>query len=225
MMLEKTSCPSDGAGGDAPAPVQLAAEPCPAEGTASPVHSLTSAGNSGQGAPVGSDPGPPVDDESVGGFSTVAAVSSDAALNWQEGQLVADRFRILRFIGQGGMGKVFLAQDETLARPLALKCIPQEIIFDGDARDDLRQEANRLLDLAHENIVRIHTYYDGPTWPFFAMEYLHGPTLKELLRARKHEGRTFSVTEVLAVARHVARGLEHAHAKGIIHRDLKPGNL
>ncbi|HVR76459.1 MAG TPA: serine/threonine-protein kinase [Planctomycetota bacterium] len=233
MMLEKTSCPSDGAGGDATAPVHLAAEPCSPAGDAPPVHRPTSGGDSGgvdagQGAQIAPDPGPPleeVSDESVGGFSTVAAVTSDAALNWQEGQLVADRFRILRFIGQGGMGKVFLAQDETLARPLALKCIPQEIIFDGDARDDLRQEANRLLDLAHENIVRIHTYYDGPTWPFFAMEYLHGPTLKELLRARKHEGRTFSGAEVLAVARHVARGLEHAHTKGIIHRDLKPGNL
>ncbi|HZN57112.1 MAG TPA: serine/threonine-protein kinase, partial [Planctomycetota bacterium] len=138
---------------------------------------------------------------------------------------VAERFRIIRFVGQGGMGKVFLAQDETLGRPIALKCVPQEIIFDGDARDDLRQEASRLLDLTHENIVRIHTYYDGPTWPFFAMEYLQGPTLKQLLRERRRANRVFSTAEVLLIARQVGRGLAHAHAKGIIHRDLKPGNL
>src|SRR3989454_7227063 len=123
------------------------------------------------------------------------------------------------------MGEVYLAQREAFGRPLAVKGNPQKDLFDGDARDDLRQEANRLLDLAHENIVRIHTYYDGPTWPFFAMEYLQGPTLKKLLRMRKQYGRTFGASEVLAVARQVARGLSYAHAKGIIHRDLKPGNL
>jgi serine/threonine protein kinase len=168
-------------------------------------------------------------DVTVGDFETkappAAPSGADGSVNWQEGLLVAERFRIIRFVGQGGMGKVYLAQDETLGRSIALKRIPQEIIFDGDARDDLRQEANRLLDLAHENIVRIHTYYDGPTWPFFAMEYLQGPTLKKLLRMRKQYGRTFGAGEVLAVARQVARGLSYAHAKGIIHRDLKPGNL
>ncbi len=171
-------------------------------------------------------------DETVTESDTVAGMDTDApdledeaAESWREGGLVANRFRLLRFIGQGGMGKVYLAQDETLKRPNALKRIPQEIIFDVDARDDLRLEANRLLDLAHENIVRVHTYYDGPTWPFFAMEYLQGPTLKKLLRERKREGRVFSPEEVMHVAGQVGCGLEHAHAHKIIHRDLKPANL
>jgi serine/threonine protein kinase len=172
------------------------------------------------------------DHDTAGGAGTVGdldtarpAWEEELAQSWQEGLLVADRFRIRAFMGQGGMGKVYLAEDETLRRPIALKRIPQEIIFDADARDDLRQEANRLLDLAHENIVRVHTYYDGPTWPFFAMEYLQGPTLKKLLRQRKREGRTFSVEEVLVVARQVGNGLLHAHARNIVHRDLKPANL
>ena len=123
------------------------------------------------------------------------------------------------------MGKVYLAQDEALDRPVALKRIPQEILFDDDARDDLRLEANRLLDLAHDNIIRIHTYSDGPTWPFFAMEFLEGPTLKHLLRQRKREGRTFEAEEVLVVARQVGEGLAHAHVRKVVHRDLKPENV
>lgn len=166
-----------------------------------------------------------LDDDTVGAFKTIPPSGGEQLTSWQEGLLVADRFRIVRFVGQGGMGRVYLAQDETLGRPIALKRVPQEIVFDPDARDDLRQEANRLLDLAHENIVRIHTFYEGPTWPFFAMEYLQGPTLKKLLRTRKQYGRTFTPKEVLTIARQVAQGLSYAHAKGVIHRDLKPGNL
>ncbi len=157
---------------------------------------------------------------------TVGAVDTDtpdfdehAARVWRDGSVVADRFRIIRQIGQGGMGHVYLAQDE------ALKRIPQEILFDLDARDDLRQEANRLLDLAHDNIVRVHTYYDGPTWPFFAMEFLEGPTLKQLLRDRRAEERTFSVEEILEIARQVGDGLAYAHSHNVVHRDLKPANV
>ena len=174
-------------------------------------------------------------DETVGDFDTLPpgeAPPSDSLELWQDGQQVAGRFRIQRLLGQGGMGKVYLAQDEMLGRAVALKRIPPEIIFDGDARDDLRHEANRLLDLAHENIVRIHTYYDGPTWPFIAMEMLQGPTLKKLLYQRRQQraggnadSPLFSADEVRCIARQVARGLHYAHAKGIVHRDLKPSNL
>ncbi len=160
-----------------------------------------------------------------------AAVDSSATSDtstpgeWRIGQLVAERFRIVRFIGQGGMGKVYLGHDEVLDRAIALKRIPAEILFDDDAREDLRQEANRLLDLAHDNIVRVHTYYDGPTLPLIAMEYIAGPTLKDLLTTRRQRGAVFRVDEVLAIARPVARGLDYAHSKAIVHRDLKPGNL
>lgn len=168
----------------------------------------------------GSDPA------TVGGFRTVAPASvEDVAQAWSEGQLLADRFRVMRCIGQGGMGKVYLARDEILGRRIALKRVPQEIIFDGDARDDLRHETNRLLDLAHENIIRVHTYYDEPAWPFFAMEYLEGPTLKELLRERRKEERSFSLEELTTIAEQVGEGLGYAHSKGLIHRDLKPANL
>ncbi len=165
--------------------------------------------------------------QTIGAVATIgpAQPTGDVAGEWRDGLVVAGRFRIVRFISQGGMGRVYQAHDEMLDRPIALKRIPEAILFDGDARDDLRQEANRLLDLAHDNIVRVHTYYDGPTWPFIAMEYLSGPTLKQLLRARKQYGRAFSVDEITTIARQVASGLAHAHAKGIVHRDLKPSNL
>ena len=209
------------------------ASPTETEGSAAPSSSSSPAGSTGD---VGSvDPagsigpkGSAVGDDTVGNFDTVRPSSSqwlEEVAEWTEGLLVAGRYRILRFVGQGGMGKVYLAEDEMLERNIALKRLPQEILFDPDARDDLRQEANRLLDLAHDNVVRVHTYYDGPTWPFIAMEYLEGPTLKQLLRARRQYSRTFTVPETLALATQVARGLSYAHSKGVIHRDLKPGNL
>jgi hypothetical protein len=223
----------------APAAILSAAAPAPRDGSgpaATPPSSrLSTNGSRGEGAPL-QDPPPPSSEEppapslkrsgeTVGDLATVRSPGDELTLSWSEGMVIAERFRVVRCIGQGGMGMVYLAQDQMLDRSIALKRVPQEILFDGDARDDLRQEANRLLDLAHENIIRVHTYYDEPAWPFFAMEYLQGPTLKELLRTRKLEGRTFTSAEVLAVARQVERGLTYAHGKGIIHRDLKPGNL
>jgi len=202
-----------------------------AEGCATPpvCHSC-----GGQGVPRNVDESglarPSLDDtvgkeDTVGEGTPAPLPERDPAGGWPEGFLVAERFRIVRRVGQGGMGTVYLAQDETLGRQIALKRIPQEVLYDGDARDDLRDEANRLLDLAHENIVRVHTYYDGPSWPFFAMEFLQGPTLKKLLLERAERGTCFAPHEVLAIARQVGRGLAHAHAKGVIHRDLKPSNL
>ena len=165
-------------------------------------------------------------DETVVRLQSSQPVLGDSSgIGWCEGQLVAERFRIVRCIGQGGMGKVYLARDESLDRLMALKRVPQEIVYDGDARDELREETNRLLDLAHENIIRVHTYYDEPTWPFFAMEYLEGPTLKALLRDRKHQGRCFDIEELLIVARQISKGLTYAHAKKLVHRDLKPANV
>ena len=184
------------------------------------------------GSTVEVDGPPAVSEETVTEDGSSAAYRTvrlgwdeDTACLWREGSIVADRFRITDFVGQGGMGRVYLAQDETLKRSIAIKRIPQEILHDEDARDDLREEANRLLDLAHDHIVRVHTYYDGPTWPFIAMEFLAGPTLKRVLRDRKKNGETFSAEEVLIVARQVGAGLSHAHHHGIVHRDLKPANL
>ncbi|MBI4605825.1 MAG: serine/threonine protein kinase [Planctomycetes bacterium] len=239
-MTEKASCPSCGASWE-PGPGAEPSDGCPgcgvalAGGPAEAGSPDAARGLDGRGLD-GRNTADRAGDGTVGEHPTAGPGTSDTPANWQEGVLVADRFRILKFVGQGGMGTVYLALDETLGRQIALKCVPQEILFDGDARDDLRQEANRLLDLAHENIVRIHTYYDGSSggggrplktdgWPFFAMEYLQGPTLKQLLHLRKQDARVFSVAEGLLVARQVARGLSYAHSKGIIHRDLKPGNL
>src|SRR5690606_7609309 len=145
--------------------------------------------------------------DTVGEFDTAPpSWDDDPPQLWREGSVIAGRYRITGSLGQRAMGEVYVAEDEILRRPIALKRVPQGILYDLDARDDLRQEATRLLDLAHENIVRVHTYFGGPTWPFFAMECLRGPTLKQLLRERRQSSRTFSPDEVLAIAKQVGRG-------------------
>ena len=228
-MAENPEKPVDSQG-SRDAPGEKAGDPAPVESDA-PASETVEVGPPDVGTDSATDSdvdlnADTVTQRSMGTYDTHATdLSEEAARGWHEGDLVANQYRIQRLIGQGGMGKVYLAQDEALDRAVALKRIPQEIILDVDARDDLRLEANRLLDLAHDNIIRIHTYNDGPTWPFFAMEFLEGPTLKHLLRQRKREGRTFEAEEVLVVARQVGEGLAHAHTRNVVHRDLKPANL
>ena len=176
-MSEKPGPSVDGAGAEKPVDPEAKPEPSvgnrPEQDGSSVDGGTPVASRSPGGSPVEVDPpaqgaGQPDSDidldadtvtqRGAGSYDThTTNLTEESIQGWQEGDLVADQYRIQRLIGQGGMGKVYLAQDEALDRPVALKRIPQEILFDDDARDDLRLEANRLLDLAHDNIVRIHT--------------------------------------------------------------------
>ncbi|HZM05844.1 MAG TPA: protein kinase, partial [Candidatus Saccharimonadales bacterium] len=88
------------------------------------------------------------------------------------------RFVLVRFLGRGGMGEVWLAQDERLDEPVALKFLPSEVRADPVALDDLRRETARSHKLTHPNIVRIHDLHeDADGTAFIVMEYVGGPTL------------------------------------------------
>ncbi|HEX9304015.1 MAG TPA: protein kinase, partial [Thermoanaerobaculia bacterium] len=130
------------------------------------------------------------------------------------------RFRVLRKLGAGGMGEVFLAEDTTLGRKVALKLLPEGLFSDPEVRRRFSQEARAVSALNHPQIVTIYDIGTAQDRDFIAMEYVDGQTLRELLGAGPIEvRRTFDLVS------QAAAGLAAAHEAGIVHRDIKPENL
>jgi len=143
-----------------------------------------------------------------------------------EAQLAAGlsrRFRIVRRLGQGGMGTVFLAEQIGVGnRPVALKVLNRKLLDDPDFLLRFQNEAGSTGRIHHSNVVTIYesAQADDGT-PYIAMEFLEGQTLREVLKQRG----ALPVTEVAEILQQAARGLNAAHKLGIIHRDLKPDNI
>ncbi len=132
-----------------------------------------------------------------------------------------DRYLLLRALGHGGMGVVFLAHDPRLDRHVALKLLHEhEPEVGADARARLLREARALARLAHPNVVPVFDVGVAHERAFVAMEYVDGCTLSAWLRRRRR-----SVAEILRVFVDAARGLSAAHVLGIVHRDFKPDNV
>ena len=130
-------------------------------------------------------------------------------------------YRILRQLGAGGMGEVYLAEDERLKRRVALKVLPPELAGSPERLQRFQREAESVAALNHPNIVTIHSIENAEGLRFLTMELVDGPSLRELL---DHSG-ALPIEEVLDLGVQIAEGLAEAHAAGIIHRDLKPGNV
>ena len=139
-------------------------------------------------------------------------------------KLLADRYRILRKLGEGGMGMVYLAEDSELDNTkVAVKFIPPVLAGNPRAIKNLRREAQVAMQLSHPNIVRLHDLHTDGHQKFLVMEYIEGKTLDELLAERQDE--RLSPEELLPIAKQIAAGLDYAHSKGVLHRDLKPSNI
>jgi eukaryotic-like serine/threonine-protein kinase len=130
------------------------------------------------------------------------------------------RYQVLSLIGRGGMGEVFLAQDASLGRKVALKLLRAELTGHEDRLRRFRQEARAASALNHPNILTIHEIGQEGSLHFMATEYVEGETLREhISRAR------MALSQALDVAAQVAGALAAAHNAGIIHRDIKPENI
>jgi serine/threonine protein kinase/Flp pilus assembly protein TadD len=130
------------------------------------------------------------------------------------------RYQVLSHIGRGGMGEVFLAQDASLGRKVALKFLPTHFTNDQERVRRFRQEARAASNLNHPNILTIYEIGSEDSTHFMATEYVEGETLRQRL-----VGVRMKLGEALDVAIQVASALAAAHEAGIVHRDIKPENI
>jgi len=148
--------------------------------------------------------------------ATAAAARAAPALPARFGS-----YRVDGLLGRGGMGSVYKAWDEALERPVAIKVLPAEFYGDKDTRARFLVEARALARLTHPNITQVFSAGQEGDQPWFAMEFVDGPSLQQVLREK---GR-LEATEAVRIVRGVTEGLRHAQKAGIIHRDIKPGNI
>ena len=150
-----------------------------------------------------------------------ASTASGAVAVFSPGQMVADRFRIICFRGEGGMGQVYQAEDEVLGGYVALKVIRPEIASDERTFERFKQEVRLAKAVTHENVCRVFDLNHDHVPPFVTMELVEGETLSRRLR-RKGK---LEPEDAFLLVKQMAAGLDAAHQKGIIHRDFKPGNV
>ncbi|RPI01568.1 MAG: hypothetical protein EHM71_16275, partial [Zetaproteobacteria bacterium] len=131
------------------------------------------------------------------------------------------KYRLLRRLGSGGMGDVWEATDERLARTVAIKCVSEAGSGDPERLARLVQEARNLAQLEHEGIVKIYDCLDEPGRVYLVMQFVSGHTLSEIVRDRG----PLPDIQCLEYLRQTAAALAVAHRRGIFHRDLKPSNI
>ncbi len=173
-----------------------------------------------------------------GGFlsnpAVPAALNDDApaeppqASPFQTGVVVADRFRITRFIARGGMGEVYEAEDVELHERVALKSIRGELLHNPKALDRFKREVQLARKVTHPNVCRIFDLFrqsgsiaGTASVAFVAMELLEGETLAQFLRRQSR----INLDDARPIAIQMAAGLGAAHSAGVLHRDFKPGNV
>ena len=130
-------------------------------------------------------------------------------------------YEIEGILGRGGMGTVYRGLHSETGEQHAIKVLAPRFAEDQHFRGRFESEIKALLELDHDNIVRLLSYGQDDGQLFFAMELVDGQSLFQMQKA----GHRFDWRQVLSIARDCANGLRHAHDRGIIHRDLKPGNL
>jgi adenylate cyclase len=130
------------------------------------------------------------------------------------------RYEIRSQLGAGGMGEVYLAQDTTLDRKVALKILPAELAEDKDRMSRFVREAKFASALNHPNIITIHEIGEIDGTHFITTEYIEGETLKTRLQRE-----SLNLKSILEIALQVASALDAAHRAGIVHRDIKPDNV
>lgn len=173
-----------------------------------------------------SDPQSPPPDEPAVDFDAPTVRSPIGGAGLKAGRALLDRYRLEAPIGRGSMGVVWRAEDLVLRKPVALKFLPEIVARDADSMARMRAEANVLLGLSHDGIVRLHTLLVEDGLTFLVMEHLAGGSLSGAVpRARKAPAAGLSALDALWLLERLAQPIDYAHSKGVTHRDIKPGNV
>jgi serine/threonine protein kinase len=154
------------------------------------------------------------------GASILEPPRSEGEIGWLQ------HYRVLRKLGHGGMGIVYLAEDDHLRRQVALKVMHQCLVSDPAARRRFLREARAMAAVQHPHVatvfnVGVISNHYHKEMPYLAMQFLEGETLQDRLLRQP----AFTFAEVLRIGREIAEGLGAAHAKGLVHRDVKPTNI
>jgi len=136
-----------------------------------------------------------------------------------KGTLV-DHYRIVRKLGSGGMGDVYLADDTKLKRKAALKFLPVQLGADRDLVARFNREAQAAAALSHPNIIHVYDVSEFQGRPYIAMELVEGASLRDMIRQGG-----LSLADVLSIVIQICDGLTGAHEAGVVHRDVKPANI
>ena len=144
----------------------------------------------------------------------------NSAASLEVGSVLAERYEILKMLGEGGMGAVYKAKDRELDRIVALKVIRPELAGHASILARFKQELILARKITHRNIIRIYDLGVFEGLRFITMEFVEGQDLASLLEERK-----FTPEETVKILRQVCSALEAAHVEGVVHRDLKPQNI
>jgi serine/threonine protein kinase len=155
---------------------------------------------------------------------TIASKGGEVVVAGLIGKTLGE-FEITREIGRGGMGVVYEAIQKSLNRKVAIKVLPESFSIKKEFVDKFLKEAKVLASLSHPNIIPIYHFGEEKGVFFFAMEYVDGIPLTEILLQNRMNHREMPLVEILSVVKQAASGLQFAHNKGAVHMDMKPGNI